>query len=314
MRHWVGLSGKGVMKKEKTNPKQCVLCHGIKLNYVESRGWDDLWECCVCKGVFAWPQLKYEELEQYYDDVTDLDYFSKYKNEALRRAKVILDFLNKKRVKQEVLDVGCGAGYFLKEATDQNWRVEGIELSKKVIERTKELGEFKIHQGEIKSCLDQCPQYEVITAQHILEHIHDPLTFLKQVHEKLKPGGWLVLAVPNYDSWMRQWAGMNWVLLREQGHLLHFSSRSLASLLKRSQFQLVYQTAPQWNALDLIWAWRQKGKVFELKEKESQQQGGVQKRSHEWVRQIVDLLAQPFAWMAQYRGRGGELLAFARKQ
>lgn len=297
-------------------PKKCSLCSCRDITFIQTRGWDDLYLCASCKVVFAWPQIKKVDLESYYDEVTDPEYLVKYEQESLKRAQRILAFIHKKNIYEKILDLGCGCGFFLKESQKQGSDAEGVELSKKAIELASKNGDFKIYQGEVLEVLSKLPTYKVIAAQHILEHMHQPLDFFKLIWKKLEPQGILVLAIPNYNSWMRQWAEMHWVLLREQGHLFHFNIESLQKWLKQSRFQILDYQTPQWNSLDLLWAWRQRGKEFkELKVNSAQSKKRVQseRKKELFFRQMVSIGGRPLALLAEKMKKGGELLVFAQK-
>ena len=74
---------------------------------------------------------------------------------------------------------------------------------------------------------DHSKTYDVVTAFQVLEHIADPLPFLKNCIDALNPGGLLVIAVPNNDAFIR-FADLP--LNEPPHHVGLWSPRSLASL------------------------------------------------------------------------------------
>jgi 2-polyprenyl-3-methyl-5-hydroxy-6-metoxy-1,4-benzoquinol methylase len=96
-----------------------------------------------------------------------------------------------------VLDVGCGRGAFLSKVSSPNRT--GIELNKSAADVARKRG-IAIVEELIG---DHSGVYDVVTAFQVLEHIADPLTFLSDCLAAVKPGGLLIIAVPNNDSFIR---------------------------------------------------------------------------------------------------------------
>jgi len=88
-----------------------------------------------------------------------------------------------------LLDIGCGNGAFLKAfATDHpGWQLTGLELGDKyqaVVEAIP--GVKRLHVGSLENLDDR---FDLIVLIHTLEHIPDPVAFLKMTSEKLYQGG-----------------------------------------------------------------------------------------------------------------------------
>ena len=100
-----------------------------------------------------------------------------------------------------VLDVGCGEGNFLTQARARGAETWGVEPNRTAaqIARSKGLAVFEILPGLHESA----EAYDVITAFQVLEHVVDPIAFIGGCVEVLRPGGVLVVGVPNDDSFLR---------------------------------------------------------------------------------------------------------------
>jgi 2-polyprenyl-3-methyl-5-hydroxy-6-metoxy-1,4-benzoquinol methylase len=95
-----------------------------------------------------------------------------------------------------LLEIGCASGYFLFEVKDKVKNVTGVEL-------TKEYAIYARSKGlDVKNSLDEVPDnsYDLIFMFHVLEHIDDPINFLKEIKNKLKHNGRLIIEVPNVDD------------------------------------------------------------------------------------------------------------------
>jgi 2-polyprenyl-3-methyl-5-hydroxy-6-metoxy-1,4-benzoquinol methylase len=136
-----------------------------------------------------------------------------------------------------LLDVGCGNGVFLLRAREAGWNVAGVEPDSAAV-ATARAGDLDVWNGT----LDDYPHsstYDVVTASHVLEHVHDPRLFLRQISMRLRPGGTIWLATPNVRSLGHCWYGRSWRGLEPPRHLTIFSSRALRSLLEGVGFSSI---------------------------------------------------------------------------
>lgn len=134
-----------------------------------------------------------------------------------------------------LLDVGCGEGSFLRAAQKSGWQVSGTEL-KPDVPRAAGL--------DVRSEIDQFDPgepFHCVTFWHSLEHLTDPRKTLAEAHERLAPGGVVVISVPDNAGWQARLYGRYWVHLDVPRHLFHFDRRSLARLLEMTGFQPVRQ-------------------------------------------------------------------------
>ena len=94
-------------------------------------------------------------------------------------------FKNKK-----ILDFGCGAGGFLKRAKSFANKVKGIELDKKV----KKYWEGTIEiDSTLEETINSKDLFDIITLFHVLEHIKDPITLLKNISKSIDRKGEIII-------------------------------------------------------------------------------------------------------------------------
>jgi len=134
-----------------------------------------------------------------------------------------------------LIDVGCGRGDFLARMKSLGWNVLGIEPDpvSSEIARTRGVAIFNGTLGEARLAGSTADE---IGMNHVLEHVHDPLALLQECCRVLRPGGRLVLYLPNVDSLGSRWFGRHWAGLDPPRHLFHFSPRSIEELLRDSPF------------------------------------------------------------------------------
>lgn len=155
-----------------------------------------------------------------------------------------------------VLDIGCGSGYFLRALEPENWERFGVENGKSAAEfASRWLGKDRIFPGTIIEAGFQDSFFDVVTFWSVLEHTNEPRKNLMEVRRILRPGGSLIIQVPNADSYQARWFGGQWFALDAPRHRYHFSVRTLAHLLSEIGFQ-IYRTT-NWSKAHNLHAFRQ---------------------------------------------------------
>jgi 2-polyprenyl-3-methyl-5-hydroxy-6-metoxy-1,4-benzoquinol methylase len=135
-----------------------------------------------------------------------------------------------------LLDFGCGGGSYLKRMADQGWRVTGLDAAVGAVRNVQtELGLPTLVGTLPHPDLQPCT-FDVITMWQSLEHVHEPLQILREAFQLLVPGGKLIVACPNADSWPFRQFGANWFGLDLPRHLTHFTPSTLKTMLTASGF------------------------------------------------------------------------------
>jgi 2-polyprenyl-3-methyl-5-hydroxy-6-metoxy-1,4-benzoquinol methylase len=137
-----------------------------------------------------------------------------------------------------LLDFGCGGGGFLRRMAERGWSVTGLDSSAAAVETIRnDLGLNCLHGTLPHPELQPC-SFDVITMWHSLEHVHEPLAVLRDAFELLAPGGKLIVACPNYESWPARWFGSTWFGLDLPRHLTHFTKHTLTEMLATAGFRI----------------------------------------------------------------------------
>src|SRR5690606_1848554 len=88
-------------------------------------------------------------------------------------------------------------------------------------------------------------KFDVITLWHVLEHVYEPITYLKKINELLHQDGILLIAVPNYKSYDAQYYKNYWAAYDVPRHLWHFSKEGMNDILGQHNFEILkYQSLP----------------------------------------------------------------------
>jgi 2-polyprenyl-3-methyl-5-hydroxy-6-metoxy-1,4-benzoquinol methylase len=101
----------------------------------------------------------------------------------------------------KLLEIGAGSGVFLQAAKSRGATVSGLELSEKALEVCLKKG-FDVFGELIESfSLKNAGQFDIVCSFQVLEHVENPGSFLSSAIECLKPGGKLIIAVPNSNPY-----------------------------------------------------------------------------------------------------------------
>ena len=189
------------------------------------------------------PQPSLENLSKYYESEDYISHtdnekglvnflYQKVKKSALQSKTSLISKLN--NATGSLLDVGAGTGDFLNTAKDKGWDIQGVEPN----QNARELARSK--NVLLKESLDEFSgqQFDVITLWHVLEHLPNLKDTIQQIENLLTPGGTLIIAVPNYNSFDAKHYKSFWAALDVPRHLWHFSRNSMSKLFS-SKLKLV---------------------------------------------------------------------------
>jgi 2-polyprenyl-3-methyl-5-hydroxy-6-metoxy-1,4-benzoquinol methylase len=136
-----------------------------------------------------------------------------------------------------VLDVGCATGIFLHEMGLAGWQTAGVELVASAAELARQRFGLEVFQGMLVDAPYASASFDVLTFWDVLEHTFSPQDELKRAAELLKPGGLVVIHVPNWESIDRRLFGPYWAGLDSPRHLFVFTRPSLNALLENAGFR-----------------------------------------------------------------------------
>jgi len=132
----------------------------------------------------------------------------------------------------KLLDVGCGVGRFCHAAHTQGWDVIGIDVSENAVNMGKTVSKFPLKVTTLEEMAKGSEKFDVLTAFEVLEHISQPLDFIRTALSVLKPGGRLFITVPNWDAPMvRTSDNPDWI---PPIHVLFFTKTSLTRLVSEA--------------------------------------------------------------------------------
>jgi ubiquinone/menaquinone biosynthesis C-methylase UbiE len=129
----------------------------------------------------------------------------------------------------KLLDIGAGTGDFLVLSKKFQWDVQGVEpdvnagslSATKGVDLVRNIDEL---EGQL---------FDVVTLWHVLEHLPNLDNTLVKIEALIRPGGNLIIAAPNYNSFDAAYYKEYWAAYDTPRHLWHFSKESMSVLFSR---------------------------------------------------------------------------------
>ena len=199
-------------------------------------------KCSVCGLVLQNPQPVFKDISNRYDK----EYFDyEIKNEEaflslmlMALSDVGFDSLVFSDLPKKILDIGCATGKFLYEFKNKGWDVAGIEICKEAAEYGNRNRNVNIYNCTLEKACFPDKSFSVVHASHLIEHLNDPVSFLKEVYRILHDKGYFILVTPNIDSFQNFIFKSNWRSAIAD-HLFLYSIKTLEKICGNNGFTLL---------------------------------------------------------------------------
>ncbi len=136
------------------------------------------------------------------------------------------------------VDVGCGRGGLVAKLSEMGWQSEGVEFDAGAVAVARQ-AELEVFHGELSEAGFPDDTFDLVTTQHVIEHLADPNAFMQEVRRVLKPGGCFYAKTPNARALGRKWYGRFWFHNDVPRHLVLFTKASLSDLARRHSFEAI---------------------------------------------------------------------------
>jgi 2-polyprenyl-3-methyl-5-hydroxy-6-metoxy-1,4-benzoquinol methylase len=136
------------------------------------------------------------------------------------------------------LDIGAGAGFFVRYAKDAGFDAYGVEPSGLLRDYAKSTVGVKLF-SKLEEVENE--RFHVISLFDVIEHIHvfDLPEFMNKISSLLLPGGWLIGNTPNINSLNIKLRGNKDPVIWPPSHVSYFSARSLDIAMKMFSFETI---------------------------------------------------------------------------
>jgi len=150
-----------------------------------------------------------------------------------------------------LVDIGCGNGRLLWVAKQAGWQVKGLELGAEMARYAAERVGCEVVANDFLA--DEPPPgdreaFDVVSLRHVLEHLPYPRLAMEKISGLLRPGGWLLIEIPNIEGWSKRWVrfitrtGLHKRRFPPDlmpGHCCEYSRQSFTALMERSGYRVL---------------------------------------------------------------------------
>lgn len=244
-----------MMKNSGYNPPvtECYFCSGNNFNsYSEATYWKEFElhfaECSDCGLIFANPMPSIETVIEG-NRALNIHHISRGTLSQYRGGKELAVFLKSFKKKGVMLDVGCAEGFLLLGVEENSnlpdgksgWKAEGIDIIESTVSfATNRLG-LKVHLGTLESLENAEEKYDYIRLNNVIEHVQDPVKFLKITNKLLKKGGLIYCSTPNgfQDGSVLKEANKRGIKINLlENHFFYYHPKTLIEIFKSSGFKI----------------------------------------------------------------------------
>lgn len=166
----------------------------------------DVVRCKKCGFFYISPMYYFDE-----EDIITLygnQYFQEEKLTAWWIRKRIMDRIKRLNMLEyyrenkveKFLDMGCGEGYMLEEASSRGYEVHGVDFSDSLIDRVKDRKNISFKKGTLMEIKYLDNYFDALYMDSVLEHVQSPIELMTEINRIIAKGGVLYIAVPNEGS------------------------------------------------------------------------------------------------------------------
>lgn len=222
----------------------CPVCGEVECCLLHREGRFQMVKCSSCQFIYLNPRPTGEALLRFYqsylpEEESSVEAWQRMMQSIFQKAANLIERYKKRG---RLLDVGAGFGFFLSEMKERGWEVVGVEISKKAVDYARSVLGHTVHEGPLEKISFQESDFDVVSGFYVIEHLPQPMGFLKECYRILKPGGLLMLRYPHTTPIknLLRFFGIENRLYDLPAHLADFSPEMIQQCLEKAGFK-------EWN-------------------------------------------------------------------
>jgi len=157
----------------------------------------------------------------------------------ISEGKVFGKFLKKIKDKGSVLEIGCASGHFLKGLSlSCEWDTSGLDISGFMAKNASADG-INIACGMFEEVKINPNSFDAVCMRHVLEHMGQPVYSLEKAKDILKPGGVLLIEIPNGELDIQLFMSRDSIVMSPHNHLYFFKIETIKKMLNKLGFGII---------------------------------------------------------------------------
>ena len=228
---------------------KCLLCQSVDIYHYHTAADDiKIFKCRNCGVQFMNPQYSDEYLNKYYSGYIIDE--PEWEEPLVYCHNYYLSIVEKFGKKGRLLDVGAGKGYLLEAAISRGWEAEGYDVDAELTNRLSKKYNINVYNGDFEKLKLENEVFFAVTLHQVIEHLKNPIPYLKKIQQILSPGGILLLVQPNIHSRSAMFKlSLERLGLRKKNigayydtshHLFYYTPKTLKRLVESFGFKVVY--------------------------------------------------------------------------
>jgi 2-polyprenyl-3-methyl-5-hydroxy-6-metoxy-1,4-benzoquinol methylase len=236
---------KRALKNEYAEYLDCPVCGSPEKSLFFTKDWFTFSRCDDCTMVYLNPRLNDQATYAFYNSDWNAVY-NEAKFDTVSTSTDADDRINASNLKRildrrdgargKLLEIGCGAGFFLKQAQSAGFEVHGLELNEKnVAKMQREIGPTVLNR-DLFDAKYPAAHFDVVYMRDVFEHVPRPNEMLREINRIAKPGALLFIEVPNIEGLIYKLVKERHVCIFGFEHLNYWSPASLKLIMQRNGF------------------------------------------------------------------------------
>lgn len=249
----------------------CIICNKKNFCTISKHVRDSkrhkIIKCKNCSHIQLFPLLTKSAYRKFYDENRQtrnikfdfkIEQLEKKSNfDVNRRSELLKKYCLKK---EKILEIGSGNGFLLKKLYEQGYDIRGIEISQERRRISQIVSDAPVIDFDILSETKSIGQFDTVVMFQVLEHIVDPVEFLKKISKILKKNGKLIIEIPNVNDFQLKLNQIYRDWFWQKAHVSYFSVKVLSEILTRNKFQEVKISGIQRYSIENMFSWKLNGK------------------------------------------------------
>lgn len=225
----------------------CPVCDSEQTTLLFKKDGFRYLKCKKCSMVYMNPRLNQVATYAFYNSNVNAIY-NETKFDTVSTETTLDDNINlrnldiidrlRKGEKGKILEIGCAKGYFLLKAREKGYMPYGVELNEKNYQIARKSLGNTIYNSDLFDIHFESEMFDVIYMRDVIEHIHNPKPFFKELNRVAKSGSMLYIETHNIDALIHRIVHEKHTVIFGFEHPNHWSPKTLSYALKQNGFHV----------------------------------------------------------------------------